>query len=458
MKLVQSETIEPVILKLFYTDPKYCTLIGDVFDKKWFNDEHYGSIIKLVCSFYKKRMKLPKNKTIELLIQKVFYDEKNEKAVELYNELSTKLKMTYSINIEEYDREHLDGEVLGYIKQRGLYWTIADNFEEMTGSNTVKPIVDNLTFFENLNFDMDLGMDYLKDHESHREELLNPESRMSTGWDSLDFKTSGGWYTDGRCLCLFMGQTHIGKSLFLSNMAANMLKNNKFCLVISLEMSQHVYATRIDAHLSKLDINNLKNNIEELKNSVEIISDTCPDGKIIIKEFPPDSITCGTIKNYIDRVIQLYGRKPDAILIDYLSLLLPENKASEGSYTKYKEVATGMRTLSYTFNSPVISVYQSNRDGYDKTDLNVAQSSDSMGIPMTADFIGGIFQNEGDKEAGIINVALLKNRLGGQVGDVVRFNINYTNLKISDMDKSVAVPDTVADEIMEEIDIEIEGL
>jgi hypothetical protein len=137
--------------------------------------------------------------------------------------------------------------------------------------------------------------------------------------------------------------------------------------------------------------------------------------------------------------------------------MLPEGiTKNEGTYSKYRDVATGLRRLSYIFNFPVISVYQTNRDGYDNTDPSVANSSDSIGIPQTADFVGALYQNEGDKEAGIMNIALLKNRLGGFL-DKIRFNIDYNNLKITDVERSVAEPDEVANEIVNDLS-EIEDL
>jgi archaellum biogenesis ATPase FlaH len=446
MKIVPSELIEPIILKLFYTDSKYAVMLGDVFEKEWFKDEGIGECIQLVIKFYKAKMKLPKPKYMEMIIMKYFKDEDDRQ------EVLTQFKSTYNINLELYDREDLDEEVVLYLKNGGLCWTIMNNIDEISKSHSVANLIERLGFISAMNFDVDLGMDYLVDHEKHRDKLKEPESRVSIGWDEVNYKMGGGMYKDGRCLILFMGQTHIGKSLFLSNIAANMLKEDKFVVIITLEMCEEVYATRIDAHLSELDINSLKNQTDELGSVIDNIAEDC-NGKILIKEYAPGSASCTTIKTYLERVIQTYDRKPDAILIDYLSLLKPSNgHFKDNSDTMYDKVSMEMRQLSYIFKTPVISVVQSNRDGFDNCDPKMQEIGKSISITQNADFIGAIYQNEGDKEAGLIYVSILKNRLGGFVGSTLKFEINYNNLKIIDIKRAVTDGDTVADEIIDEVD------
>jgi replicative DNA helicase len=222
----------------------------------------------------------------------------------------------------------------------------------------------------------------------------------------------------------------------LSNMAANLLRDNKFVLIISLEMSEMVYAQRIDAHLTLVNVNQIHNNTDKLQTSIKSLQQSNPNAKLIIKEFPPDTINCNVIKTYIDDVINFHKRKPDVIIIDYLGLLLSNHSSkSENSYQKYKDVSTQMRALSYIYNRPVISVNQKNRSGYDNTEQSLSQTADSMGVPNNADFIGALWQKEGDREAGIINCTILKNRLGGQIGKNIQMEIDYTNLTIKDLDK-----------------------
>jgi replicative DNA helicase len=171
----------------------------------------------------------------------------------------------------------------------------------------------------------------------------------------------------------------------------------------------------------------------------------------MIKEFPPDSVNCGHLKNYIEKLISTTGRKPDAIFIDYINLLQPENPSNDNTYNKYRFVTTEMRRLSYVFNTPIISVTQSNRSGYNSTEPGLDDTSDSYAIPMIADFVGGLFQNEGDKDLGRIGCAVLKNRLGGQIGKKLEFSIDYNNLKIADIKVTQQAPESIVNDVIETI-------
>jgi len=124
----------------------------------------------------------------------------------------------------------------------------------------------------------------------HWNYINNPEAKISTGWESLDEYTNGGFLKDGKMLGLFMAQAGLGKSVFLSNLAVNFLKQGLKVVVISLEMSENVYATRFDAHISKKDINKLKENESTALARIKEFYSAHPTAKLYIKEYPPRSI------------------------------------------------------------------------------------------------------------------------------------------------------------------------
>ncbi len=449
MEFLSPDKIEPIILNLFYNDAKYCTLLHDVFDRHWFTDEDIGRCIELCGKFHKKFGKLPTFETLKLFVEK--YYQNNEYIAENLSDVTAKLNAANAIDIAKHDSNFLEAEIVAYLKNVGVYWTIMSNIDVIAKDHTVTHLLDRLQFLSNMNFDVDLGFDYLESIQQHCEDLQEDEARISTGWDNMDYVTNGGLLIDGRCLAVFMGQTHIGKSLMLSNMACNMLKNGKFVIIISLEMSEHIYGTRITAHLSTVGINKLKHNTDTVLGRLTNIKDKHPDAKLFIKEFPPDSVNCAHLKSYLEKVIQHTGRTPDAIFIDYINLLVPIHSASDNSYNKYRTVATEMRSLSYIFNCPILSVTQMNRSGFGSTDPSLDDTSDSMGIPMVADFVGGLYQNEGDKDLGRLNCSVLKNRLGGQVGTRLEFSIDYNNLKIDDIKTTQQAPESVVNDVMTQI-------
>jgi archaellum biogenesis ATPase FlaH len=446
MDLLNPEKIEPIMFKLLLSDPKYATLLGEIYEKEWLQDAEIGKVCSAIIKFYQQKNALPKYQTVDLIASKLY--------PESYSELSVKLKAAYNIDISEYDREYLDGELLSYVRNCGIYWTIMSNVEEMSETHSVEGMIDNLKDLTTMNFDFDLGLDYLEDIEAHCDALTAEDCRLSSGWDEFDQISNGGFYAEGRCLAVFVGETHVGKSLMLSNLAANMIKMGKFVVIISLEMCEDVYASRIDAHLTKGNINELEFNTDKVIDTAKNIKGNHPDAKLVIKEYPPDSITCNHVKAYIDKLSSFHKRQPDCVIIDYINLLIPANNGSGNynSYEKYKIVTTEMRRLSYIFNTPVISVTQCNRSGMNNTEIGLEHISDSAGIAMTADFVGVLFQREGDREAEILNMKIAKNRLGGRVGQVMQFHIDYSNLAISDIASQIQCPNSVADDVMAELE------
>jgi KaiC/GvpD/RAD55 family RecA-like ATPase len=445
MELLAPEKLEPILFKLLLTDTKYLNLLNSCnYTKEWLSDKDFGISIDMVLKYFTKYQSLPKFSTIDLLLSKLKILE------ETYKDVSRKIKLANEIDLKKYDSDFLDEQVLKYLKHSGFYWTIMSSIDEIQEKHDIGMYLEKMSKISTLNFDKDLGLDYLENIEEHISYLENPEARLSTGWESLDKYMNGGLLKDGRCLAVFLGETHIGKSLMLSNIAANLLSQNKFVMIISLEMSKDVYGTRIDAHLTTRDIN--KPDSDSIRKNVECIKLKNDKSKLIIKEFPPDTVTCNHLKTYIDEVVQYYKRTPDIIIIDYINLLLPNNPKSGDSYNKYKEVATQMRALSYIFNTPIVSVSQVNRSGFASTDVGLDKTSESMGIPFTADFVGALWQNEGDREAEILNMKILKNRLGGRIGKNIQYHIDYLNLKISDISQRASNTQTTEDEIFSSIE------
>jgi archaellum biogenesis ATPase FlaH len=428
MKSLPSEKIEPLIFKLNFTDVKYTNLLSDYFSKEWFEDNNLGDFLIIGIKYFQKYSKLPNNGTIDLLISKFFGNRED------YGEIEFKIKTILDIDISNYDDEYLEEQVLTYLRNQGMYNTIMESIEEIEKTRSVDHCLEKMKKLTCMDFTHDLGLDYFEDLDFHLDEISKPNVTISTGLDNLDYICDGGFPRDGKCLITFIGESHIGKSLFLSNIASNMLKDGKFLLIISLEMCENIYGKRIDSHLSKMDINGLKSNVAELKEKIENIK-TKKDSKLIIKEYPPSSVTCNHLKNYIDRVISTYGRKPDAIFIDYINLLIPNGgqSVSGGTYEKIGKVTQELRSLSYIYSTPVITVSQVNRSGYNTVNPGMDNISESMGIAHASDFIGSIWQGEGDREAQTINMTILKNRFGGRIGSGLRFSIDYSNLIIKDI-------------------------
>ena len=154
------------------------------------------------------------------------------------------------------------------------------------------------------------------------------------------------------------------------------------------------------------------------------------EGKIFIKEFPPATITANQLKGFIKK-FQEQGIKLDAIVVDYLNLM--HSTIGNNSYERIKHVTEQVRAMSYLFECPIISATQLNRAGFDQDNPDLATISESIGLAATADVIVSIYQNEEDRELGIIRLGMMKNRYGPR-GTTQAMRINYSTLSIEEAD------------------------
>lgn len=284
----------------------------------------------------------------------------------------------------------------------------------------------------------DIGLDYFKDFDKHLEYLDKKEKRLSSGWPWLDEKLGGGLLEEGRALYVFCGVTNVGKSIFLGNIANNVVKQDKCAVIITLEMPEQIYAKRISSQMSRIPINTLADKKEHLRSWYKDYSSNHLNSKLFIKEFPPSSVSANHIRSYLTKLTRK-GIKIDAIIIDYLNLMIPCRGSGDGnSYEKIKKIAEEVRALSYVFNAPVISATQLNRTAYDQSNPGLETTGESMGLPMTADAQLGIWCTDEDREAGILHVNLMKNRFGPNFGTTA-FKIDYDTLYLEEYDAGETV-------------------
>lgn len=419
--------IEQLIIKKFYTDGQYSSLVTDFFSKKYFENKHHALILTILIKYFRTYHKQPDNATVNLMFQK-FEEQSKDK-------ISAKILIdTFNLCINNIiaNEDFIRDNIFYFFKNKMLYYSIIESLDDIEKKQDISKIQSTLAKLDSVHIDRNIGHDYFKDLDKHYDYLTNPVAKISTGYRQLDNITNGGWNATGRNLITFIAQSGLGKSLMMSNLAKNDLMLNKFPLIISCELSEQVYSQRITAHISEFDVNALGRNIVKLKPKINDFKNAYNECDLIIKEYPPNTVNCSIIQHYVEKLVQI-KRKPDIIYIDYINLLRPNMKSSRMTmYEKCGEVSRDMRALSYIFEIPIVSATQINRDGYDSNDIGMDNTSESMGIVHTSDFIASMWQQEGDKEANRMNMTILKNRLGGQEGKVLEFFINYVNLTIKD--------------------------
>ena len=274
--------------------------------------------------------------------------------------------------------------------------------------------------------------------------MKEEDSTISTGWDWLDEKLSGGLLEHGRAIYVFAGETNIGKSIFLGNMAVNLASQGKTVLLVTLEMSELVYAKRLSTQITQIPIKELSNQTDFLKESLEEYKKDHDRSRILIKEFPPSTITSSNLQAFIKKLSDS-GIEIDAIVLDYVNLLTTRDGVN--SYERVKYVTEKLRALSYIFACPIVTATQLNRSGYNEINPGLETVGESYGLAATADAMFSIWQEEEDAELGIIKLGLMKNRFGQNFGSVT-LSIDYTTLTLSeDAELADSLPETETSEI-----------
>lgn len=429
-----NDVVEKLLFKKTLTDKKYLSIMSNVFDKRWFQTENLSILYKLVLNYYDKYNATPNIKLLLAMVKR--YIEKHPTEDIDFQNVSALVNEVQNIDLQSMPDDVISSNLKEFIRKRALRWAIADNIEKIE-SNSDQVIDDCLARFDKVQRitfnDTDLGLDYFDPQmqADHWDYIMNPKAKIPTGWPTLDQYTNGGFLKDGKMLAIFMGQAGLGKSVFLSNIAVNFLKQNLSVVVISLEMSQDVYATRFDAHISKKNINKLSECADEALQRIKDFYAEHSNSNLYIKEYPPRSIKTSDIEMYLEN-LKNNGKHFDVVVVDYLNLVLPQH-SSDNMYQGALEVSEKLRALSYKFNVPVVSAVQANSEGMNNENIGMEHISESRGIAHTADFILALYQMPEDRENGIINGRILKNRLGGQVGKLMSMKLDAETLTLADI-------------------------
>lgn len=438
-----TETLEKLLFRQILLDKNYLNVISSIYDKRWIKTENLGYIISVCIAYYGKYENAPTVQVLKLLLKKSIEKGKIQcEPSELNRFIDTAISNDLKI-----DQNVLNQNLSEYIRKRALWCSIMDNVDDIE-KNSEEVIEKCLSRFDKVSKialnSKDIGLDYFSEEgmKLHWDYINNPEAKISTGWSSIDYFTHGGFLKTGRSLYLIMAQAGLGKSLFLSNLAVNFLRQGKKVVVISLEMSQDVYAQRFDAHISGGDINSLRDHSKSVQEKIKIFYEEHPESSLYIKEYPPRSIRTSDIEIYLEN-LKARDIKPDVIIVDYLNLVLPQH-SSDNMYQGALEVSEKLRALSYKYECPVISAVQSNTQGMNNENIGMENISESRGIAHTADFIGAAYQMPEDRENGIINMRIIKNRLGGQVGKICSFKMDEKSLVLSDISFDNNIPEESA--------------
>lgn len=414
---IDLDTFETLIIYKCITDSCYLGTIAEYLKPDYFSNENIKNIINIITDFYLKN-NVPPTPTE---IKNYCVNDKLKQSFK--NVLSSFESIDKDLNSKE-----LYENTEKFLREKALMKAIMEDvIEKYETSNIDTSIVlEKIQQASSISLTSDLGLKYFQDIERVITELNRAENYISSGYQWIDERLGGGFLQEGKALYVFSGQTNVGKSIVLGNIASNICSNGKTVLLISLEMSEIVYAKRLCGNFTNIPIFSLNHKLDELRDEISKYVRQNPKSQLIIKEFPPSTISVGNLTAYIKKLKQS-GINPDAIILDYVNLLT--TSYGTNSYERIKHITEQLRAVSYVFNVPVITATQLNRTGMNMTNPGLESISESHGLSMTADCIFGLWREQEDVELGRININVQKNRQGPNFGKA-SFAIDYSTMRI----------------------------
>ena len=285
---------------------------------------------------------------------------------------------------------------------------LADGQDDAKGRDAIPTILSDALA---VSFDNHIGHDYLEDYEERYELYHKKEDKIQFDLEFFNKITKGG--IPNKTLNIALAGTGVGKSLFMCHVASSVLLQGKNVLYITLEMAEEKIAERIDANLLNVPIQQLIDLPEMMfENKVTSIA-MKTQGTLIIKEYPTASAHSGHFKALLNELALKKSFKPDIIFIDYLNICASSRyraNASVSSYSYIKAIAEELRGLAVETNVPIVSATQTTRSGFGSSDVDLTDTSESFGLPATADLMFALISTEELEELGQIMVKQLKNR------------------------------------------------
>lgn len=425
---VDPDYIELCIIKTLLTDKKYLVMVNSVFEPHYFDTPEAQTIYKYTSEYFKKYKEIPEESQLLNSVP----TNKRESVVNYLKDISA----TEISIIKHYDWI-MDKTDL-FLKDKAIKDAINKSVEIIdSGKNTteIQTLIENAL---SKNLSINLGLNYFDELGSRLKRIFTDDTqRLPTYFPTLDDYINGGF--PPKTLSVFISKIHGFKSNLMANIIARQVMNGKNICLASLEMSEDMFAQRFDGIYSQLDINRFYFNQKMQKQLVKRLTDvkkTIGRGNLYIKAFPTGNASVNDFRAWV-RELNLRGIEIHGFYFDYLNLMKPDNLRGDGGNTNnvMKAISEESRAMGFDFNLPMVSVTQLNRTGMfmDLSEVEFDKISDGITTMATADFsaiMGSndehmVYQNE-------VHYKLVKNRLGGRVGEMDKFYYDGRSLKMYD--------------------------
>ena len=425
--------IETVILENLLYNEEYTRKVLPFLKSEYFGDPNEKTVFASISEFVGKYSALPSKEAVGIIIKesKILTEEQFKKCRE----------MVEALGDEKQNQQWLVDETEKFCKDKSLYNAVLESIHIIEGKSKTKTpaaLPDILSKALAVSFDTHVGHDYIEDADTRYEFYHKKESKLEFDLAYFNTITNGG--VPQKTLNICLAGTGVGKSLFMCHHAANCLSQGKSVLYITCEMAEERIAERIDANLMDTPLDDLKVLPKEVydKKMQRIREKT--KGKLIVKEYPTASANVNHFRILLEELKLKKNFKPDVIFIDYLNICASARikmNASVGSYSYIKSIAEELRGMAVEQGVPIFSATQTNRTGFSSSDVELTDTSESFGLPATADFMFALITTEEMDKLGQVIVKQLKNRYNDTANNK-RFvvGINRSKMKLFDVEES----------------------
>ena len=400
------EQIEFLILKNLINNEKYLRKSIPFIKSEYFEDSHQKIVYEEIFSFVEKYNELPTKEVLTIEVEK--RDDINEDSFKSVTHLIS------CLDESPVENEWLIDTTEKWCRDRAIYLAlldsiaIADGKDDKKGRDAIPSILSDALA---VSFDNHIGHDYLQDYEERYEFYHQKEEKIPFDLEFFNKITKGG--LPNKTLNIALAGTGVGKSLFMCHVASSCLLQDKNVLYITMEMAEEKIAERIDANLLNVGIQDIVD-LPKPMFSTKVNNITKKTmGNLVIKEYPTASAHSGHFKALLTELSLKKSFKPDIIFVDYLNICASSRyraNANVNSYSYIKAIAEELRGLAVETNVPIVSATQTTRSGYGSSDVELTDTSESFGLPATADLMFALISTEELEGLNQILVKQLKNR------------------------------------------------
>ena len=400
------ERIELLILRNLIYNEEYTRKVIPFIKDDCFEEQNQKIIFQEISNFIEEYNKLATKEILSIEVEK-----RNDINDTNFKEV---VDIISSLEDEVGEIEWLIDSTEKWCRDRAIYLALmesiqlADGKDESKGRDAIPSILSDAL---SVSFDNHVGHDYLQDYEKRFESYHRKEDRIPFDLEYFNKITKGG--LPNKTLNIALAGTGVGKSLFMCHVASSALIEGKNVLYITLEMAEEKIAERIDANLLNVNIQDITDLPKPMFDTkVEALAKKT-QGTLIIKEYPTASAHSGHFKSLLNELALKKSFRPDIIFIDYLNICASSRYragSNVNSYSYIKAIAEELRGLAVEANLPIVSATQTTRSGFGSSDVELTDTSESFGLPATADLMFALISTEELEGLNQILVKQLKNR------------------------------------------------